>query len=398
MKRYLLNEGKLRAFLKNHNEDKVERISDGAGLIFEARKSGTPRWLFRYTRPDGRKNEIALGLHPTLGIAKAREKAEELRVKLLDGIDPAQKISVVIPKCPSFTSMLQEFLDSREWSEKHRSDVIGKLKHIPKFIQAMPLDAITPRMLMENVFLPLQQANKLETCKKVRIIISQVFRHGIALGDIYHDPARDLQSALKSPVRKHFAAVTTIEDLRTVWQAITTYSHVSVRCALQVAALTFQRPFNIRAMEWEELDLGKSLWVIPAAKMKMRVTKKDGAPPHVVPLSEHAKEIIAAIPKIPDSPYCFPGRRSKASPISDAAMSAALRALDIPADVMSPHGFRSTASTLLNASGLFSSDAIERQLAHVNKDRVRAAYDRGDYMEERVRMMQWWGELLRSFD
>lgn len=399
MKRYLLNEGKIRTFLKNTARDKVQRLSDGAGLILEVRKTGNPRWLFRYTRPDGRKNEMALGPHPTMGLKLARDKAEELRVKLMEGIDPAQKVDLApVQHCPLFVDMVQEFLQSRDWSEKHRQDVLGRLKHMPRSIQELPLTDITPRLLMEKVLLPLQQAEKLETCKRVRIIISQVFRHGIALGDIYHDPARDLQSALKPPVKKPFAAVTTLEGMQELWCAISSYSQIAVRCALQLAALTFQRPYNIRAMEWLELDLEKGLWVIPATKMKMRVTKKDNAPPHVVPLSTLACEVIATIPRIPDSGFCFPNQRSKDRPISDAAMTRALRALDIPADEMSAHGFRATASTLLNASGLFSPDAIERQLAHDNKDKVRAAYDRGDYMEERVRMMQWWGELLRSFD
>lgn len=157
-----------------------------------------------------------------------------------------------------------------------------RLNYIPADVMALPLEEITPRLLMDRILRPLEHAEKLETARRVRILISQMFRYGIALGEVYSDPARDLQAALKTPVRESFAAATMPEDLKKIWQAVCGYSRPRLRCALQLAALTFQRPFNIRTMEWSEIDLEKRVWTIPAAKMKMRLAKKKTAAPHMV--------------------------------------------------------------------------------------------------------------------
>lgn len=165
-------------------------------------------------------------------------------------------------------------MESQTWSAKHRETVIARLKYIPQSVRAMPLEQISPRLLMEQVLRPLERAEKLETAKRVRIIISQIYRYAIALGDVFTDPARDLQSALKPAVKKPMAAIVTEDDFKELWKAICAYPQKSMRCAMQISALTFQHPFNLRAMEWAELDLENRVWVIPATKMKMRVTKK----------------------------------------------------------------------------------------------------------------------------
>lgn len=221
-------------------------------------------------------------------------------------------------------------MESQTWSAKHRETVIARLKYIPQSVRAMPLEQISPRLLMEQVLRPLERAEKLETAKRVRIIISQIYRYAIALGDVFTDPARDLQSALKPAVKKPMAAIVTEDDFKELWKAICAYPQKSMRCAMQISALTFQRPFNLRAMEWAELDLEKRVWIIPASKMKMRVTRKETAPPHQVPLSKEALAVIAEIPKVVESPYCFPNQRSVERPMSDAAVGRALQALGYP--------------------------------------------------------------------
>lgn len=398
MAKEMLSDAAVKKFIKEHDSTKIETLNDGDGLRFEIRKAGKPRWVFRYTRPDGsrRVNEIAVGTYPELPPYKAREKATEFRALLQDGKDPAHKPEKPVEK-PTLGKIAKEFFESRDWCDGHRQKMKIRLNYIPADVMALPLEEITPRLLMDRILRPLEHAEKLETARRVRILISQMFRYGIALGEVYSDPARDLQAALKTPVRESFAAATTPEDLEKIWQAISGYPRLRLRCALQLAALTFQRPFNIRTMEWSEIDLDKRVWTIPAAKMKMRLAKKKTAAAHQVPLSAAAVMVIQNIPRIMDSVYCFPSQRNGTRPMSDAAMIVALRALDIPPEEMTAHGFRSSASSILNASGLFSEDAIERQLAHVPENKVRGIYNRADYWDERVRMMEWWGELLASW-
>lgn len=216
MARNLLSENQIKKLFKDHDPEKVERHNDGDGLIFEMRKKGQPRWVFRYTKPSGGVTEKSLGPWPTLSIAEAREQADELRAKLLKGDDPAAPPPTAEKKTLSLEDMAGEFLESQTWSAKHRETVIARLKYIPQSVRAMPLDQISPRLLMEQVLRPLEHAEKLETAKRVRIIISQIYRYAIALGDVFTDPARDLQSALKPAVKKPMAAIVTEDAFNSV--------------------------------------------------------------------------------------------------------------------------------------------------------------------------------------
>jgi integrase len=234
----------------------------------------------------------------------------------------------------------------------------------------------------------------IETAHRVHQIIGQIFRYGVATGRATRDPSADLRGALQAVKEKHFASITDTKQLGGLLRAIDSYTgSITVRVALQLQAYVFVRPGELRHAEWSELALesDKKEWRIPAEKMKMKQYV------HVVPLSIQAISLFERMKDISGhGRYIFPSARTRSGsrPLSDAALVAALRAMGYSGEEMSAHGFRHTASTLLNESGLWSGDAIERQLAHVDRNRVRAVYNAAEYLPERRRMMQWWADYL----
>ena len=226
---------------------------------------------------------------------------------------------------------------------------------------------------------------RLETAKRLRATIGQVFRFAIATGRAETDPTSALRGAIASPVVTHRAALVTIAEFGGLLKAISTYNGApETSLALQLLALTFTRPGELRRAEWTEFNLPGLVWTIPAPRMKMRL-------PHKVPLSRQACHLPEDLKKLTGRErFLFPSLRSSLRCMSENTINAALRRLDYSKEEMTGHGFRSSASTILNESGLWNPDAIERQLAHKDKDAVRQAYARGEHWDERVRMMQWW--------
>ena len=235
-----------------------------------------------------------------------------------------------------------------------------------------------------------ESRNANETAHRTLQHCSQVFRYAIATARADRDPSRDLAGALAPVIERHHASITDPKGVGALLRAIETCNGSFVtKCALRLAPLVFVRPGELRKAEWSEFDVEKAEWRIPAARMKMRS-------PHIVPLARQALEVIDEIkPLTGDGRLLFPGVLSKERPMSDNTVNAALRRLGYTRDEMTGHGFRSMASTLLNEQG-WNRDAIERQLAHSERDAVRAAYNYAEHLPERRRMMQAWADYLDS--
>ena len=369
-------------------------ISDERGLYLEIMPNGKKSWRFRYSF-QGKKNKLSLGSYPEITLSDARKKRDELRVQLANGIDPQEKRrqeKALTDEKYHFENIAREWhkkFKSR-WTEGHTELTLTRLeKNIFPYLGKVPISEITPPKLLEVLRL-IEKRGALETAKRVRGICSMVFRYAIACGLAERDSAQDLQGALTPPKGKHLASIT---DPKKVGQLLRDLanckSHFSVYCALQLAPLVFVRPGELRHAEWEEFNFEEKIWRIPAHKMKMRST-------HLVPLSKQAIDILLELkPLTGEGKYVFPSIRSKTIPMSENTLTVVLRRLGYSGEEMTVHGFRSMASTLLNELG-WNRDAIERQLAHCERDSVRAAYNYAEFLPERRRMMQAWADYLEE--
>jgi integrase len=254
----------------------------------------------------------------------------------------------------------------------------------------MRLEDISPPAVLD-VLRRVESRGAIVTTHKIKSHISQIFRYGIACGFIFQDPSRDLSGALRPKKSAHRPALIEPKQVGRLMLAIRSYPYPVVRSALLLGALTFVRPGELRRAEWGEFDLDAAEWRIPAEKMKMKR-------PHLAPLSGQATAVVKELKYFSGhSPYLFPSARSLQRPMSDNTVNAALRTLGYAREEMTGHGFRAMASSLLAEQG-WSADAIERQLAHVEGNSVRAAYHRSEHLEERRRMMQAWADYLDSLE
>ena len=264
------------------------------------------------------------------------------------------------------------------------------------YLAAKPIAGIEAPEILQ-VLRRVESRGAIESAHRIKTVVGQVFAYAIATGSATRNPATDLGAgALKAPVTRPMAAVLKPAEVGALLRAIDDYSgtHV-VRCAFKLAPMVFVRPGELRAAEWSEFELDTAQWIIPAARMKLgQAAKADAARSHIVPLSRQALTILREIHLLTGSGrYVFPGARSDGKPMSENAITAALRRMGYDGDTMTWHGFRSIASTMLNEKG-YNPDAIEAQLAHTPGNKVRAAYNRAKFLPERVRMMQDWSDHL----
>ncbi|WP_442755868.1 tyrosine-type recombinase/integrase [Methylocystis sp. JAN1] len=378
---------------------KVLKLSDGGGLQLWVLPSGVKSWNFAY-RFAGKQKKLTIGQYPAIGLKEARSAREDAKRLLALSQDPGQqkrldKANKAAAEANTFRAIAAELLDKKrreglakvtlekfEWLLAHVAPTLGK-RPIGEISAAEVLAAIRP----------VEMAGKHETAVRIRGRVGEVFRYAIATGRCENDPTIALRGALVRPKPVHRAAILAPAPFGALLRAIDGYSTVSTRIALQLLALTFVRPGELRHAEWSEFDLQRRVWEIPAGKMKMRR-------PHRVPLAQQAVALLEELrPLTGHGRYLFPSERSRERPISENTLNAALRRLDFSKDEMTSHGFRAAASTMLNESGKWNSDAIEAQLAHVEKNAVRRAYARGEHWDERVKMMEWWAgklDALRS--
>jgi integrase len=375
---------------KTQLKDSDFKLFDSGGLFLLIRATGHRGWRFKY-RVQGHEKLLSLGPYPTVSLAKARLKLRRVKSLLLDGIDPsAKRKAEKFAGTDSFEAVAREWYGSHEckWADSYSDHIIRRFERdIFPWIGKTPVKKVKPADLLACLK-RIEARGTRETARRVYQNICWVFRHAAATGRLIHDPSAPLKGALLPTNEKHLASITNPKEFGQLLRAIDAYSGShTVRTALRLAPLVFVRPAELRAAEWSEINLDTQEWRIPAHRMKMRV-------PHIVPLSTQAVALLRDIqPATGDGKYVFPSPRSRTRPLSNVALLAALRRMGYEQGTLTVHGFRTTASTLLNEQG-WRADAIERQLAHGERDHVRAVYNHAEYLPERKLMMQAWADYL----
>ncbi len=376
------------------------KLSDDHGLYLLVMKGGSKHWRFDYRFGDARRT-LTIGPYPLFSLSEARDERDKARKLLRDGIDPARqqkldKLAAQLTSSASFTHLADEVLAKME-REKRAEATLTKTRWLLDFarpqIGSRPVSEITAPEILA-VLRKVEDRGRYETARRLRSVIGGVFRYAIATGRATVDPTYALRGALISPPVAHYATITDPDAVGELLRAIEGYDgQPATHAALKLAPHMFVRPGELRTAEWSEINLDTALWSIPGAKTKMRRPLK-------VPLTPQSITIFKSMQRLTgDGRYVFPSLRSKDRPMSDNCLNSALRRLGYDNTEMTAHGFRALACSLLNESGKWNADAIERQLGHCDSNEVRRAYARAEYWDERVRMMQWWSnhlDLLKS--
>ena len=378
--------------------NKAVRLADGGGLYLEVAPAGGKWWRLKY-RFNGKEKRISLGVYPDVGLKEARERRDAARKQLAAGIDPgearkAQKATRAALDTDSFEAVAREWFAkfSPNWVASHSDRILRRLERdIFPWIGATSIANVAAPELLQ-VLRRIENRGAVETAHRALQNCGQVFRYAVATGRAARDPSADLRGALPPVREKHYPSITDPKEIGNLLRAMDGYEGSFItKCALRLAPLVFVRPGELRRAEWLEIDLDGAEWRIPAEKMKLRQI-------HVVPLSNQAVAVLRELhPLTGTGRYVFPGVRTNSRPMSENTVNAALRRLGYAKNEMTGHGFRSMASTLLNEQG-WNRDAIERQLAHSERDSVRAAYNYAEHLDVRRQMMQAWADFLDGLE
>lgn len=396
--------------------EKPRKLGDGGGLYLEIQPTGARWWRLKY-RIDGKEKRLSLGVYPTVGLADARKRRDQARALLAAGTDPSDerkadkadrerrreahaRAAAGLPMVGTFEDVAREWLrlvhEPKVSTGYARRSRIQLETDVFPWIGTKSVASITAPMLLD-LLRKIEARGALDTAHRVKQTCGLVFRYAIATGHAERDPVPDLRGALAAPLVKHYAATDDPSKLGELLRAIAGYGgHPVTRAALSLAALTFQRPGNVLAMRWADVDLDAGTWTIPARDMKRTKQAKASGPDHLVPLATQAVAILSELhPLTSSGAYCFPNLRTKGRPISNVTMNAAMRRMGFGSDEMTAHGFRATARTII-AERLPAIDPewIEAQLAHGKAGPLGAAYDRAQYLEQRRSMMQTWADYL----
>lgn len=375
------------------NGASIRKLHDGDGLYLWVYLDGRKYWRMRYWQA-GKEKSLSIGVYPKVTLSDARKKREDLRKQLQADLDPsAERKAAILRKKRvsenSFEAVAREWYAKQlhTWVPHHAADIRRRLEsNIFPAIGRRPIAEIEAPELLAAVQ-KIEKRGAYDLAHRVLQVCGQVFRYGIATGRCKHDLSTDLRGALAPHVKKHQAAVRP-EELPELLRSIDGYDKIGdlqTKLALQLLAITFVRTNELIGAEWTEFDLENAMWAIPGTRMKMKTE-------HLVPLPKQALAILTQLKAISGhSGYILPGRNPD-KPISNNTMLFALYRLGYKGK-MTGHGFRAVASTILNETG-FRPDVIERQLAHCERNEVRGAYNRAEYLNERIKMMQHWADYL----
>lgn len=376
--------------------DKEQKHFDGGGLYLSIPKTGRKLWRMAY-RFDQKTKLLSFGEYPTITLKDARQRRDEAKKLLANGIDPgaqkkAAKEEQLSEVKDTFQNIALEWHDTRtsDFTEKHRGTVMYRMeKYIFPLIGHEHIARIEAPDILA-VVKPLEHKGQNETARRILQIIGQVYRYAVITGRARRNPATDLHGALRPRKTVHRAAITEPTKVGQLLRDCDNYEgYFPIVCALRLAPLVFVRPTELRAAEWSEFNLAEQEWRIPAERMKMKQM-------HIVPLAKQTVKILEELqPFSGNGKYLFPSIRTDVRPISDVTLLNALRRMGYEKHEMCTHGFRSIASTLLNELG-YNRDWIERQLAHGERNDVRAAYNYAEYLPERRKMMQEWADYLQK--
>ena len=372
----------------------VYRFADTNGLCIEVRPTGSKIWRYRY-RFASKANMLTIGEYPAVSLAEARLARDRARVLLKAGSDPTQvariqRAAKVEQASNTFAVVAAELMEKRA-KKLSPGSVVRERRMLEKDLGAigdLPINDITAPLLLLTLR-KIEARGAIETAHRARAAASLVFRYAIATGRCKQNPAADLAGALTSAKTKHFASITEPQEVAKLLKAIYGYQGSPiVLAALKLSALWFVRPGELRHARWDEIDFARLEWRYVTSKTKT---------PHIVPLSRQAVEVLKAVrPYARRSQYVFPGMRGASKPISENTINAALRNLGFDSTMITAHGFRAMARTLLDEVLGFRPDFIEHQLAHAVRDPLGRAYNRTSHLQERVKMMQVWADYLDS--
>ncbi len=378
------------------------RLADSAGLYLEVAPTGSKRWFWKY-RFDGKEKRLALGSYPDLGLKGARAARDDARRQQQRGEDPVlarqvERLSSRFDANATFEVTAREFHATKKvgWSDHYAKRWLERLgKDILPWLGKMSLSQIGAPMLLQTLR-RVEARGARELPHSLLEACSQVFRYGVSTGRCERNPAADLRGALKPVLTRHVSAIVEPDEVGDLMRAIDGYHGQPVtRTALLLSALLFQRPGNIRQMEWGELDLDQRMWAIPSAKMKRTKREKLNGRPHLVPLAPQAVAALNDLhPLTGRGPYVFPSLVSSKRPMSENTARVALRRLGFNNETMTPHGFRAMARTVMVERLNVAPDVIEAQLAHGKSGPLGAAYDRAEFLEQRRCMMNTWANYL----
>ena len=376
----MLNEGQVK---NSKPKDKKYLLNDSKGLYLRVDPSGRKYWIFRFFE-QGKNHEFSLGVYPEISLKEARDKRDKLQQARANG----ELLSTRPDKTPvTFSEASAQWLKIRmkDKAENYLKSINLRLKkYILPAIGHLDLDSIKSPVVL-NLCRKIEDKEFIETAHRVRAVIGQVFRFAIASGWCENDPTVALRGAPTARSKKHFSTMLDTKDIKILVSSIKSYPFDILRCAMLFSLYTVARPGEIRQAEWKEID--GAFWYIPAEKMKMKR-------PHIVPLSKQALEVLEELKLVSgNGRYLFPTPRNTNKCISENAVRIALRSMGFTKEQIVPHGFRAMFSTVANENN-FNRDVIERQLAHVEANAVRGAYNRAEYMPARIELMQWWADWL----
>ena len=377
-------------------KDKAYKIADGGGLLIQVMPNGSKLWRLRY-RIDGKERVASFGAYPDVTLARARERRRETKALVAEGIDPVRKAKADKAERQAASEQtfakiaaeLVEKLRKEDKAEKTLSKKEWLLGMANEAFGDMSIREVSPPMILQ-LLRKVEAKGHYETAMRLRSTIGQVFRYAIATARAEHEPTYALRGAIVAPKVEHLSAATSWEDFARVVKAVWAYERgaPSTRAALKLMALLYPRPGELRFALWDEFDLEAATWTIPAARAKMRRE-------HEKPLPAMAVELLRQQRYETGNKYrAFPSATARDKPISENTLNGALRRMGFAKDEHTSHGFRASASSLLNESGLWNEDAVEAELAHVGANKVRRAYHRSRYWEERVRMADWWAARI----
>jgi len=377
-------------------KDKEYNLSDGDGLMLRVKPNGSKLWLFNYSRPYTKKRaNISFGSYPELSLANARKKRTEARELLAENIDPKTHRDELHQSTQEALGNTFGVL-AEKWIELKRQQVKAETadkawqtlsKHVLPTLENVPVHVIKPKLVID-ILKPIESKGNLETVKRLCRNINEVMRLAVASGHIEINYLTDITKLFAAPKKQNMATIKP-ERLPELMKALVNASiNKSTRCLVEWQLHTMTRPVEAATARWDDIDLEKKVWVIPEERMKMKK-------PHTIPLSDQALALLDVIRTMSGNrEYLFPNHRDPRGHASSQSANMALKRMGFAGELVS-HGLRSLASTTLNEQG-FDPDVIEAALAHVDKNEVRAAYNRAEYIERRRVLMSWWSEHIEK--
>lgn len=385
-------------------KEKPYKMTDGQGLFLHIATSGKKTWRYRFELPPGTESVFVIGEYPVMSLEAARIERAAVREMVKAGINPADarrqgKQEAIEARQAekrlaenSFEAVALDWHHQQldRWAPATAKAVLVCLeRNALPFLGSVPVDRITPPMVLEALR-AVESRGALGIARKTIQAINGVLRYAVQTGKATYNPASDMRGVLKAQKVQHRTMIPS-EDLPEFLRALTAGDvHTTTKCAIQLTVLTAARSGEVRFATWDEIDFEKKLWTIPAERMKMKS-------PHTIPLSKQALAILNRMKTLHgNNGLIFPGIHRPEKPISENTMLYALYRIGYHSKA-TMHGFRALFSTIANEAG-FNPDAIERQLAHREKNAVRAAYHRSEYLVDRERMMQWWADHLHHLE